>query len=79
MVNIKIENKTINLTFPDAQVLKLIKQTEITPEIEQIVKEDARKRLENVSESLDLVSDSTASEVVTAASTTALVDVIKKL
>ena len=76
--NIKVENNTFVFNFPNAEAVKIFKQTTITPEIETQAKEDANKRLENVGTSLQSVSDSTAKEMIIGTSVWSVIDSIGK-
>ena len=79
VVNIKVENKTYNFNFPDTEAFVKLVETEITPDQEEAIKEDARKLLAPISDVLDALPDSTSQEVVTATTAASGASFIKKL
>ena len=79
IINIKIENNHYHYHMPDEKAVKTLLKIQTTPQQEQEIKEEAKKRLEHVSASLDTLSGSTMQEVVLATSMTASLDFVKKL
>lgn len=78
IVNVKVENYNFNFHFPDTEAVKKLKQTEITPDVEKAIKEEAKKRLENVGTSLQAVSDSAATEMISGTAIISAIDLISK-
>jgi diphthamide synthase (EF-2-diphthine--ammonia ligase) len=68
LVNIKSGNQPINyyIHFANPETAKAFAEGIKKPAFEQNVKEKAKKQLEPISRTLDIVSDSTAAEIIVA-------------
>lgn len=77
MVNIKVENNTYNLNFPDAQSVEKFKVAQITVDFEKTVKEDVARKLEPLSETLNTLSEAASGEVVAASTLATAIEDIK--
>ena len=75
IVNIKTENKTYNFHFDNAEAVRAFIQMEKTPELENQIHEDAVRRLENVTGSPELLSSDTMTEIASASTATAAMDI----
>ncbi len=69
VVNVKTQNKTFvyNIQITNPESAKAFAKEIISHEVQKQIKEDARRRLEPITPVLKMVSDSTAIEVVAAA------------
>ena len=66
VVNVKVENKTYNLNFPNAQAVEEFKHTAITADFEQAVKDEVARRLEPFDWALNTLSQGVSGEFVAA-------------
>jgi hypothetical protein len=78
-VNIKTENKTFvyNIQIPDPETAQAFAKELIPPELQKKIKEDVRKRLEQIAPTLEKLSDSTAVEFVAATTGLSAVEAFK--
>lgn len=78
IVNVKVENNTYNLNFPDAQPIEAFKAAAITVDFEQAVKEEVSKQLEPLSRALSTLSPGVSGEIVVASTMTTAIDKINE-
>ncbi len=78
-VNVKTENKTFNFKFQfqTPEAAKSFGEGMISPGAQEEIKEDVRRRLESITPSLQMFSDSTAVEVVAVAAGLSALEAIK--
>lgn len=75
VVNVKNENKIFNFHFHNAEAVKAFIQIEKTPELENAIHEDAVRRLENISHSPESLSSDTMTEIASASTASAAMDI----
>ena len=76
-VNVKFENNTYNLNFPDRESVEAFTKAVITPEIERVVKETVIKQLKPLSNTLSALPSSISGEVVVASTMATAIDHLK--
>lgn len=76
VINVNIENKTINYNFPSTGTVFVA--GEPSPDSEKKVKEEVERRLINLGVSPDLLSGIAVTEIVSATTATTVMDVMVK-
>ncbi len=77
-VNVKVQNNTYNLNFPDTQSVELFKTTTITPNFEEDVKEKVFKQLEPLSGAPSTLSEPVSGGIVVTSTMTTAIDKINE-
>ena len=77
-VNVKVQNNTYNLNFPDTQSVELFKTTTITPNFEEDVKEKVFKQLEPSSGAPSTLSEPVSGGIVVTSTMTTAIDKINE-